>query len=206
MTDGLDLADSWAADAHKWLNVPQDCGVVAVRHRDAHRRGLTIFDSYLVREDAARDQLDWNPEWSRRSRGFPVYAALRELGRDGLAALLDRCVDHCARLVGGIGSLPGAEIVWQPTINQGLVRFLAPGPNATPQDHDAWSDEVIARINRSGRRCAAASCGMIDARCESASSTGARRRVMSTEPSRRLGVRWLEFSLLERSDETHAVV
>ena len=150
MTDGLDLADSWAADAHKWLNVPQDCGVVAVRHRDAHRRGLTIFDSYLVREDAARDQLDWNPEWSRRSRGFPVYAALRELGRDGLAALVDRCVDHCARLVDGIGSLPGAEIVWQPTINQGLVRFLAPGPNATPRDHDAWTDEVIARINRSG--------------------------------------------------------
>jgi glutamate/tyrosine decarboxylase-like PLP-dependent enzyme len=74
--------------------------------RDAHRRGLTIFDSYLVREDAARDQLDWNPEWSRRSRGFPVYAALRELGRDGLTALGDRCVDHCVSLVEGIGSLP----------------------------------------------------------------------------------------------------
>jgi glutamate/tyrosine decarboxylase-like PLP-dependent enzyme len=150
MTDGLDLADSWAADAHKWLNVPQDCGIVAVRHRDAHRRGLTIFDSYLVLEDAARDQLDWNPEWSRRSRGFPVYAALRELGREGLTALVDRCVDHCVDLVQGIGSLPGAEIVWRPTLNQGLVRFLAPGPTATPHDHDAWTDEVIARINRGG--------------------------------------------------------
>jgi glutamate/tyrosine decarboxylase-like PLP-dependent enzyme len=113
-------------------------------------RGLTIFDSYLVREDAARDQLDWNPEWSRRSRGFPVYAALRELGRNGLTALVDRCVDHCVSLVEGIGSLPGAEIVWRPTVNQGLVRFVAPGPNAAPQDHDAWTDEVIARINRSG--------------------------------------------------------
>jgi aromatic-L-amino-acid decarboxylase len=150
LTEGVDLADSWAADGHKWLNVPQDCGFVAVRDREAHRRGLTIFDSYLVLETAARDELDWNPEWSRRSRGFPVYAALRELGRDGLASLINRSVDHCAHLVDGIGALPGAEIVWRPTINQGLVRFLANGANVTPEDHDAWTDEVIARINRSG--------------------------------------------------------
>ena len=128
LTAGMDLADSWATDCHKWLNVPQDCGFVAVRHRDAHLRGLTIRDSYFVAEDAARDEIDWNPEWSRRARGFPVYAALRELGRDGLTSLIDRCVDHCARLVDGIGALPGAEIVWRPTINQGLVRFLAPTP------------------------------------------------------------------------------
>lgn len=150
LTAGIDLADSWAADGHKWLNVPQDCGFVAVKHRDAHRRGLTIFDSYLVLEEAARDELDWNPEWSRRARGFPVYAALRELGRDGLTSLVDRCVDHCARLVDGIGALPGAEVVWRPTINQGLVRFLAQGPDAAPEDDDARTDEVIGRINRSG--------------------------------------------------------
>jgi glutamate/tyrosine decarboxylase-like PLP-dependent enzyme len=150
LTAGIDLADSWAADGHKWLNVPQDCGFVAVKHCEAHRRGLTIFDSYLVLEDAARDELDWNPEWSRRSRGFPVYAALRELGRDGLAALIDRSCDHCATLVEGIGTLPGAEIVWRPRINQGLVRFLAKDPDATPEDHDARTDEIIGRINRSG--------------------------------------------------------
>jgi glutamate/tyrosine decarboxylase-like PLP-dependent enzyme len=150
LTDGLDLADSWAADGHKWLNVPQDCGFVAVRHREAHRRGLTIFDSYLFREDAARDQLDWNPEWSRRSRGFPVYAALRELGREGLSALIERCADHCSSLVAGLGSLPGAEVVWTPTLNQGLVRFNSPKVGATPEDHDAWTEEVITRINRSG--------------------------------------------------------
>lgn len=150
LTAGIELADSWATDCHKWLNVPQDCGFVAVRHRDAHLRGLTIRDSYFVAEDSARDQIDWNPEWSRRSRGFPVYAALRELGRGGLRALIDRCSDHCTRLVDGIGALPGAEIVWRPILNQGLVRFLAPGAGATPEDHDARTDEVIARINRSG--------------------------------------------------------
>jgi glutamate/tyrosine decarboxylase-like PLP-dependent enzyme len=150
LTAGMDLADSWATDCHKWLNVPQDCGFVAVRHREAHLRGLTIRDSYFVAEDAARDEIDWNPEWSRRARGFPVYAALRELGRDGLTSLVDRSVDLCARLVDGIGALPGVEILWRPTINQGLVRFLAQQPGAAPEDHDARTDEVIARINRSG--------------------------------------------------------
>jgi len=150
LTAGIELADSWATDCHKWLNVPQDCGFVAVRHREAHLRGLTIRDSYFVAEDSARDQIDWNPEWSRRSRGFAVYAALRELGRDGLQSLIDRCSSHCARLVDGIGGLPGAEIVWRPTLNQGLVRFLAPAPGAAPEDHDRRTDEVIARINRSG--------------------------------------------------------
>jgi glutamate/tyrosine decarboxylase-like PLP-dependent enzyme len=149
-TAGVDLADSWATDCHKWLNVPQDCGFVAVRHHQAHLRGLTIRDSYFVAEDAARDQIDWNPEWSRRARGFPVYAALRELGRGGLRSLIERCADHCMSLVDGISSLPGAEIVWRPTINQGLVRFLARRPNAAPEDHDARTDEVIARINLGG--------------------------------------------------------
>lgn len=150
LTAGIELADSWATDCHKWLNVPQDCGFVAVRHREAHLRGLTIRDSYFVAEDSARDQIDWNPEWSRRSRGFPVYAALRELGRGGLKSLIDRCATHCARLVDGIGALPGAELVWRPSLNQGLVRFLAPAVGAAPEDHDARTDEVIARINRSG--------------------------------------------------------
>lgn len=150
LTAGLELADSWATDCHKWLNVPQDCGFVAVRHRDAHLRGLTIRDSYFVAEDSARDQIDWNPEWSRRSRGFPVYAALRELGRDGLRSLIDRCSAHCTRLVDGIGALPGAEIVWRPILNQGLVRFLSRSADAGPADHDARTDEVIARINRGG--------------------------------------------------------
>ncbi len=148
--EGLDLADSWATDCHKWLNVPQDCGFAAVRNSEAHRRAFTIHDSYFVGEDAARDQIDWTPEWSRRARGFAVYAALRELGRDGLAAMIERHCDQCDALVRGIGALPGAEVVVSARLNQGLVRFLDPRPEATPSDHDAWTDRVIDRINQSG--------------------------------------------------------
>ncbi|MEP7013416.1 MAG: aminotransferase class V-fold PLP-dependent enzyme [Acidobacteriota bacterium] len=150
LVEGMDLADSWATDCHKWLNVPQDCGFAAVRNPEAHRRAFTIHDSYFVGETQARDQIDWTPEWSRRARGFAVYAALRELGRDGLAAMIERNCDQCEALVRGIGSLPGAEIVASARLNQGLVRFLDPRTEATPEDHDAWTDRVIERINQSG--------------------------------------------------------
>ncbi len=147
---GMELADSWATDCHKWLNVPQDCGFAAVRHRDAHRRAFTIHDSYFVGEEAARDQIDWSPEWSRRARGFGVYAALRELGRDGLAALVERHCDQCDALVRGIGALPGAEVVCAARLNQGLVRFLDPRPEATATDHDTQTDRIVEAINRGG--------------------------------------------------------
>jgi glutamate/tyrosine decarboxylase-like PLP-dependent enzyme len=150
MTDGIDLADSWATDCHKWLNVPQDCGFAAVRHPEAHRRAFTIHDSYFVAEHDARDQIDWTPEWSRRARSVATYAALRELGRDGVGDMIDRCCTCCAALVGGIGALPGAEVVSAARLNQGLVRFLDPRAGATPEDHDAHTDRVITHINRSG--------------------------------------------------------
>jgi glutamate/tyrosine decarboxylase-like PLP-dependent enzyme len=90
--------------------------------------------------------MDWTPEWSRRARGFATYAALRQLGRNGVAALVERCCDHARALVAGIGSLPGAEVLWEPTVNQGLVRFLDP----EGRDHDRRTEEVIARINAAG--------------------------------------------------------
>lgn len=150
LAEGIDLADSWATDCHKWLNVPQDCGFAAVRKPETHRRAFTIHDSYFVEEDAARDQIDWSPEWSRRARGFSVYAALRELGRDGLAAMIERHCDQCDALVRGIGALPGAEVACPARLNQGLVRFVDPRPEATPADHDACTDRVIEAINRTG--------------------------------------------------------
>ena len=150
LVDGMELADSWATDCHKWLNVPQDCGFAAVRHPEAHRRAFTIHDSYFVAEKEARDEIDWTPEWSRRARGFATYAALRELGRDGVGAMIDRCCDQCSALVAGIGALPGAEIVSPARLNQGLVRFLAPHEGATAEDHDAYTDHVITVINRNG--------------------------------------------------------
>ena len=89
---GAGDADSWATDGHKWLNVPYDCGVVAVRDRDAHAAAMGMTASYLVRVgDAERSNSDWVPEASRRARGFAVYAALRSLGRDGVAELVERC-------------------------------------------------------------------------------------------------------------------
>ncbi len=150
LADGIELADSWATDCHKWLNVPQDCGFAAVRHADAHRRAFTIHDSYFVAEKDSRDEIDWSPEWSRRARGFATYAALRELGRDGVVALIERCSDQCEALVRGIGALPGAEIVSAARLNQGLVRFLDSRVGATPEEHDARTDQVITAINRGG--------------------------------------------------------
>ena len=144
---GAEAADSWATDGHKWLNVPFDCGYAFVAHPDAHRASMTHRAAYITLHDDARDEMDWNPEWSRRSRGFSTYAALRELGRDGVADLIERCCRHAHALVMGIGSLPGAEVLWEPTINQGLVRFLDP---STEQDHDRRTDEVIAAIVAAG--------------------------------------------------------
>jgi glutamate/tyrosine decarboxylase-like PLP-dependent enzyme len=150
LLNGVQLADSWATDAHKWLNVPQDCGFAAVRDREAHRAAMTHSASYIDEDTDVRSQIDWNPEWSRRSRGFAVFAALRELGRDGLEALIDRTCAHCHALVTGIGALEGAEMVWEPRLNQGLVRFLDGRAGATTDDHDRRTDEVIARVNASG--------------------------------------------------------
>jgi glutamate/tyrosine decarboxylase-like PLP-dependent enzyme len=150
LLDGVELADSWATDAHKWLNVPYDSGIAIVRDRAAHRAAMTVSASYLSPNDRVRDEVDWNPEFSRRARGFALYAALRELGRRGVAELIDRCSAHCHAIVTGIGALPGAEVLWEPELDQGLVRFLDPGPGATPEDHDARTDAVIAAINATG--------------------------------------------------------
>jgi glutamate/tyrosine decarboxylase-like PLP-dependent enzyme len=144
------LADSWTADGHKWLNVPFDCGYAFVADPKAHRGAMSHRAAYLTHDEQARDQIDWNPEWSRRARGFPTYAAVRQLGRKGVADLVERCCRHAWSLVSHIGSLPGAEILAEPTINQGVVRFLDLRPGASEQDHDRRTDEVIAAVAASG--------------------------------------------------------
>ena len=146
--DGVELADSWATDAHKWLNVPFDCGIAIVRDREAHRAAMTTSASYIAAQSSARDQIDWNPEWSRRARGIPVYAALQEMGRQGVETLINRCCAHCDALVAGIRALDGAKILAPVTLNQGLVRFTR--NNDTPERDDAYTDEVIQRINATG--------------------------------------------------------
>ena len=149
-TEGVDLADSWATDGHKWLNVPYDSGVAIVRESEAHRSSMTISASYIAPEYDARDQIDWNPEWSRRARGFSVYAAILELGRDGLDQLIENSCQMAAALVDGVGGLPDVEVLWRPTLNQGLFRIVDPAPNATDDDHSRRTDEIMQRINQSG--------------------------------------------------------
>ena len=147
LVKGVEAADSWATDGHKWLNVPFDCGYAFIAHADEHRASLSHRAAYITHHEDARDEMDWNPEWSRRARGFPTYAALRQLGRDGISELIERCCRHAHELVMGIGSLPGAEVLWEPIINQGLVRFL---DSSAEQDHDRRTEEVIAAIVGAG--------------------------------------------------------
>ena len=123
---GMEAAHSWATDGHKWLNVPYDCGYAFVAEPDAHRASMSYHASYLIQQDVARDPLDWNPEFSRRARGFASYAALRELGRTGVRELVERCCDCAAQLVAGLGELEGVEVLSNPIINQGLVAFTDP--------------------------------------------------------------------------------
>jgi glutamate/tyrosine decarboxylase-like PLP-dependent enzyme len=137
---GVELADSWATDGHKWLNVPYDCGYAFVADREAHRAAMSHRAPYLTHAAEARDAIDWTPEWSRRGRGVATYAALRQLGRAGVAELVERCCRHARRMVNEIGALEGAEVLWEPTINQGLVRF----------GDDERTERVIARVVASG--------------------------------------------------------
>ena len=150
LLDGVESADSWAVDGHKWLNVPYDSGYALVRNPEALRHAVSHRTTYTMFVEDARDQIDWNLEWSRRARGVATYAAIRQLGRQGIADLVERTCRHAEVLVTRIGALPGAEVAWRPTINQGLVRFLSREPNATSADHDARTDEVIARILKTG--------------------------------------------------------
>ena len=150
LVKGVEAADSWATDGHKWLNVPFDSGFAFVADAEAHRASLSLRAVYLTHASDARDQMDWNPEWSRRARAFPAYAALRQLGREGVADLIERCCRYAYAIVTGIGELRGAEVLWKPTINQGLVRFLDGRAGATQEDHDRRTDQVIAEILKTG--------------------------------------------------------
>ncbi|HEX6615293.1 MAG TPA: pyridoxal-dependent decarboxylase [Gemmatimonadales bacterium] len=147
---GAEQADSWATDGHKWLNVPYDCGYAFVAHPEHHRAGMQHRASYLAYAEEARDELDWNPEHSRRARGFATWAALRELGQGGVADLVTRCCRFAHDIATRIGALPNARVIAVPQINQGLVRFHDPRPDAVEGDHDRRTDEVMAAINATG--------------------------------------------------------
>ena len=122
---GAERADSWATDAHKWLNVPYDSGIAFCADPEAHRAAMAVRASYLEQADtdAARDQMDWNPEFSRRARRFPIYAAIRALGSEGITAMVERCCGHASRFAELLGAEPGVEVLNEVVLNQVLVRF-----------------------------------------------------------------------------------
>jgi glutamate/tyrosine decarboxylase-like PLP-dependent enzyme len=146
LLNGVNQADSWATDGHKWLNVPYDCGYAFVAEAEAHRASMSYQASYLSHQSVARDPLDWNPEFSRRARGFASYAALRELGRNGLRELVERNCDCAKEIVEGLSRLDNVQVLFRPVINQGLVAFL--DPSGRPSDE--WNDKTIAEIAKEG--------------------------------------------------------
>jgi len=145
---GLEGAHSWATDAHKWLNVPYDSGLAFVRDAGAHRAAMARSAAYLQRSETYRDNYEWTPEFSRRARGFAVYAALRSLGRAGLAALVERCCAHARLFAELLARAPGVQVVNEVVLNQVLVRFEP--ASGTPEQGDQWTREVIARVQRDG--------------------------------------------------------
>jgi glutamate/tyrosine decarboxylase-like PLP-dependent enzyme len=140
LVTGVERADSWATDAHKWLNVPYDSGIAIVGDRAVHRAALALTAAYFVETDAGRDNVAYVPETSRRARGFPVYAALRTLGRRGVAELVQRCCDLARHMADALAAEPGMRVLNDVVLNQVLVALDDPGATGV----------VLARIQADG--------------------------------------------------------
>jgi len=142
LVPGLEAADSWASDLHKWLNVPYDSGIVIVRDAEAHRASMILSASYLIAASGdERDPQLYVPESSRRARGFTAYAALRSLGRNGLADLVQRCCRLATRMASALEREPGVEVLNEVVLNQVLVRF---------GDDDGLTRDTIRRVQEDG--------------------------------------------------------
>ncbi|HWZ28548.1 MAG TPA: aminotransferase class V-fold PLP-dependent enzyme [Gemmatimonadales bacterium] len=147
LTKGIERADSWATDAHKWLNVPYDCGIAIVADSSAHRGAFTASAAYLEKSaDQRRDPEDWTPEFSRRGRGFTVYAALRSLGKRGVAELVQRNCAQALAMAERLSKGPGVEILNDVVLNQVLARFTPSGGG----DADAHTRTVVERVQNEG--------------------------------------------------------
>lgn len=139
LVDGVELADSWGCDGHKWLNLPYDSGFAFCAHPEDHAAAVSYTASYLVGSGGTAGGSDYALESSRRARGFAAWAGLRELGRDGVADLVDRCCALARRFADGLAA-GGAEIVNDVVLNQVLVGF----------GDDTETDRVIAEVQREG--------------------------------------------------------
>ena len=147
LVSGAIRADSWALDAHKWLNVPYDNGIAVVAHPQPHRAAMSMTAAYLMRSSGdARDPSDWVPESSRRARGVTVYAALRTLGRRGVADLVERSCGLAVQMADTLRHTSGIEILNEVVLNQVLVRFHPRGAG----EADALTRAVITRVQQEG--------------------------------------------------------
>jgi glutamate/tyrosine decarboxylase-like PLP-dependent enzyme len=125
LTEGIEGADSWATDAHKWLNVPYDSGIVFCRHPEALRAAMTLHRAAYLMQGELREPYIYTPEASRRARGIEVWAALRSLGRDGVADLVERTCRLARRFAERLGGA-GFEILNDVVLNQVMVSFGSP--------------------------------------------------------------------------------
>ncbi len=138
LVEGVAGADSWATDAHKWLNVPYDCGIAITRHPASHRAAMGAHAAYLIESgDGPPDPVELVPEFSRRARGVPVYAALRELGRTGVADLVERCCAYAGRFAAELSATEGVAVLNDVVLNQVLLRF---------DDDDATTRRVVDEL------------------------------------------------------------
>jgi glutamate/tyrosine decarboxylase-like PLP-dependent enzyme len=142
LVEGNARADSWATDAHKWLNVPFDCGIALCAHPADHAAAMEYAAPYLDVSDrlVARDPMGYSPEFSRRARAVPVWAAIRELGREGVTDLVDRCCAHARAIANGVAALPGCEVLNDVVLNQVLFRF----------EDDARTQDILAAVQAEG--------------------------------------------------------
>jgi glutamate/tyrosine decarboxylase-like PLP-dependent enzyme len=148
LADGIELADSWAADGHKWLQTPYDCGYAIVRDEVAHRRAMTIAASYLpVAAEGERDPTHYVPELSRRARGFATWAIIKALGRSGIAEMVERDCAVARLIADTLGAEPGIAVLNDVILNQAIVRF---GSGQDSDRGDRLTRDTIARVQRDG--------------------------------------------------------
>ncbi len=145
LADGCERADSWTCDAHKWLNVPYDCGISIVRDPATLARAIGLQAAYLPTQGGISNPVDLVPEASRRARGIPVWAAIRALGRDGIADMIDRACDRAAELARRLQHLVGVQ-VRMAEINQIIIGVEA----SATQSEDDRTQAVLAAVLAEG--------------------------------------------------------
>lgn len=146
---GVECADSWATDGHKWLQTPYDCGYAIVRDEAVHRRAMTIAASYLpAAGDDERDPSHYVPELSRRARGFATWALIRHLGREGISAMVERNCAAARHVAETAATEPGIAVLNDVVLNQAIIRF---GGQLGDAEGDALTADTVAELQQKGQ-------------------------------------------------------